>query len=103
MGGFAERMVDCGSGCRVSPSTWTTLDKPIFKTRVHFDALKKEPAWIGFTSTSSETRVQTTDIVAWTYHETRSINNGGQKCIVCGGINMRCRVEKRANEEGKRC
>ena len=28
-------------------NTWGTLDKPIFKTRVHFDALKKEPAWIG--------------------------------------------------------
>jgi len=80
-------------------NTWGTLDKPIFKTRVHFDALKKEPAWIGFTSTSSETRVQTTDIVAWTYHETRSINNDGQKCIVCGGINMRCCLE---NEQMKR-
>lgn len=70
--------------------SWGTLNKPILVTRVHFDALDKRPAYLGFTSTTSETRFQTVDIVAWAYHETRTVNAQGHKCFVCGGINLRC-------------
>lgn len=70
--------------------SWGTLDTPVLQTKVHFDTLDQEPAWIGLTSTSSETKAQTVEILAWTYHEIRSINAQDQKCVVCGGINPRC-------------
>jgi len=70
--------------------SWGTLDKPVLVTKVHFSSMNQEPAWLGFTSTSSGIKTQTVDIVAWTYHELRSVNAHHQKCIVCGGIHSRC-------------
>jgi hypothetical protein len=78
--------------------SWGTLDQPIFRTKVNFDALDKRDAYIGasthssifrpagnesedcfchsgLTSTSSGLAVQTVDILAWTYHELQTFNN----------------------------
>jgi len=71
--------------------TWGTNTRPVLEVPVTMPHLDKRPAWFGFTSASGFDKVQTVDIVALTYHETRlGINGPGTKCVVCGGINPRC-------------
>jgi len=70
--------------------TWGTWNKPILQIPMTMPHLDKRPAWLGFTSATGFDKVQTVDIVAFSFHEIRHINGNQDKCVVCGGVNPRC-------------